>query len=663
MKGARIVFEWFDQERLDYATRDAGVEVEGGNARLHRRVVVADELGACNNCDNQPIDGRTWARKDFWLETADAGGARVAAWVRTAESGDGTREFVTAGAPENYAARLVVEVNGHVQTVGPNKALAPDEKEPWADYTHGYWGNAWRTVEVPPGWLKAGLNTVILRTADGSRWEGLIEASRLPNRSAQSLDNGQTWDYDHLGFNNCYDGEFLIRMELDRHPASGRIASEVIDLAAGTDALGVPVRLRGLAVEAEANVPPDTAVDWELRAGSTPAYNPDTWSAWAQAGKFQPRQADRFAQWRATLSTRKPLVTPSIQKVRLTADIDAEALTWGRINSDGNPPILLSSHPFGYQAPSARAAMLRERWHLDDIVAGAEDDYQAIQRLAHWTRTQWTDGWNREMKVLRYCPPWDAPLILELTRANLSMGMCTHYSTVFVQICAAIGIPARHLILKAHCSSEAWSDHWGKWIWVDAGGDINDDTMSVITVERDGVPLSALEARTAWVQQKVSDLRLVGRNAEKAHKIEKLASLDHFFIPLRNDHLTSQSPGEPEHGKVWYHYDGYLWWRDAQTRPLPWFSISSSRAADLYWTPNRTHIHLQRTLREGEVRVMLESSMPNFARLQVREGESDSHDSPPDFVWKLHRGRNVLAAKSVNAFGKEGAESQVTVNL
>jgi hypothetical protein len=510
------------------------------------------------------------------------------------------------------------------------------------------------------------MNEAVLYTQDGSRWEILIETSRHPNRSAKSVDGGQSWDYDHLGYNDCYDGEYLVRMEVDGYPAQGRITSPVFDLTTEMSGqeLGQPFKLQRMYVEAQTDTPDGTSVEFELRAGSNPVYEPTRWSSWCPADDFVLRQDDRFVQWRAVLRTIDPMATPVLREVCVKVEVETEQTDWGRWMDAHNPPIRRPSHPFGYQAPSRRTRMLRERWNLDEVVQGSASDFDQIVCLMNWTREQWKDGWNPDWKALHYCPPWDAPLILEVGRHNLGRGMCTHYATVFVHACAALGIPARHVIHKAHCTAEAWSDYWEKWVWLDPGGDQNDETMAGYYVEQDGVPLSVLEAHAAWRHGKDAKLRLVGRHAEHVFRLQdRLALLDRFCIVLRNDQMTSLKPGEPEHGAVPYHYDGYLWWRDEQTPTLPWFSFSSNRMADFYWTLNRTRIYLQRTSERGVLRVMLASSMPNLAGLQVRLDNGEWEKSEPEFEWRLQSGENLLAARSTSAFGVEGLESWVRVGL
>lgn len=686
----RIELGWCGSVDFAKPTRDPAVEVTtAGEVRLVKRVVIADEMGDTTGRDVQPVGGLIWAMKELQLESADVSAARLAVWA-------------SCSRPDGV---LVIELNGHRLERGPDPAPAagpaPGERE------HPYWRYAWQPIEVPCDWLRAGSNTLVMHTEDGSTWELLIETSRWPNRSAVSWDGGQTWDWEHLGYNQRYDGEFLVRLELERYPDSGQMTSEVFDLAvaASDDALGQPVTVRRMWLDTQGDTPPGTQLSGEFRAGPSPTYDPATWSAWQRAEGLQEagcsfRPGDRFAQWRITLSTSHPQVSPVLRSVRVMAKVecDGDAMPeWGILRAADNPVLVYPSEPFGYLLPSRRTRMLRERWHLDQVVADATDDWERIVRLAYWTRDQWTDGWNRHWKQLHICPPWDAPTILELTRHNLSLGMCTHYSTVFVHVCAALGIPARHVIHHSHCTAEAWSDRWGKWVWLDFSGDMNDNTRGVFWMLRDGVPQSALEVRSAWQEDRLGGLSLAGRHADKVFQVDKRAALlDQFCIVQRNDQMNSLHPGELEHGAVSYQYDGYLWWRDAPGTPgkaqgVPaQFSQTSSRIGDFYWTENRTRIYLQRTRKAGVVQVLLESCMAAMAgyylrrlglelaagsygsleigqagggRLQVRIDEGDWQDCGAELEWRLLKGGNHLAARSVNTFGVVGPMSTVTLEL
>ena len=124
--------EWKGQDAFAEATRDTGVVVKDGLVQLVRRVVLADEMGNCNGRDVERVDGQTWARKEFWLESAEVAGARVSPWVRCSDE----------------AATLVVAVNGRPLTVQPlTEAL---RRTPDGRPGEGYWQDGWRVVQVPP---------------------------------------------------------------------------------------------------------------------------------------------------------------------------------------------------------------------------------------------------------------------------------------------------------------------------------------------------------------------------------------------------------------------------------------------------------------------------------------------------------------------------------
>ena len=39
-----------------------------------------------------------------------------------------------------------------------------------------------------------------------------------------------------------------------------------------------------------------------------------------------------------------------------------------------------------------------------------------------------------------------------------------------IHVCASLGLVARTLIIRCHCVAEVWSEEYGKWILIDAGG-------------------------------------------------------------------------------------------------------------------------------------------------------------------------------------------------
>jgi len=159
----RIELGWCGSVDFAKPTRDPAVEVTtAGEVRLVKRVVIADEMGDTTGRDVQPVGGLIWAMKELQLESADVSAARLAVWA-------------SCSRPDGV---LVIELNGHRLERGPDPAPAagpaPGERE------HPYWRYAWQPIEVPCDWLRAGSNTLVMHTEDGSTWELLIETSRWP---------------------------------------------------------------------------------------------------------------------------------------------------------------------------------------------------------------------------------------------------------------------------------------------------------------------------------------------------------------------------------------------------------------------------------------------------------------------------------------------------
>ena len=625
---------WEGPEALDRCTR-RNVVRGGGGLQLRRGEMAADEAARCNNRDLERIAGGRWIRKRLVLGPVSAPGAKLIGYLSCDRAG----------------GELEALVNGHT-----TRFVWQEKRE--------YWVDRWHAVEIDPAWLREGENEIVLRAVGDAEWTVLVEESVQPDRSEVSDDGGRTWRSDELGVNDRVDGEYVVRLWLDQHMTAGEVCSEAVDLLGAEEgAIAAAGAALGVRVELQGQEPEGTGRRLEWRAGPTPAYEPEGWSAWAPLeGEAAVPEGARFFQWRALLSTRDPAATPTLTGARLSARVQPGAEAAARVVEADNRPLAYSSHRFSYMSTDEpRAKVLRERWKLDQVVGPAKTEFEAFTRLRQWVREQWEDGWN--MGGLDYCPPWDALVILELAGQQLALGMCTHYASVFTQCCAALGFTARTQIMRSHCITEVWSNDYGKWVTMDPGGDSNDDTKFTYHFERHGVPLTALEAHTAWVNDDLDDIRVSPPPPEATGERFKVESRIHlwtrFMINRRNDEPATLGPGEPEHGAGSYHYDGYLFWEDDKTPALPWFSRHTDREADLYWDVDRTRIHLQAGGGD-DLRVDLEAVCPNFERFEVRVDGGGWESRPAAFAWPLHAGENRLEARAVNAMGRAGAVSSVT---
>jgi hypothetical protein len=665
---------WDTAEDFDQCYRNRYLDSlsEPGSLKLVARTLVADEMGAGYN-DFQEIQGKTLAKKILWLDNAGASDAVLIV--------DGTVNTCD------------ILVNGTVLGAQPMKKT--------------YWDANFESYPLPPRLLKAGTNEIVFR-AHGNAGRGSIrvERSEQPNRSAVSHDGGDNWDFDDFGEGGYINGELGVRLSLGRCAPQAWIMSPVIDLAASSLQDGIPTGTNGRidAVTVDALTPPGAAVQVTVRTGSTPDGDAATWSPWHP---WQPRgaalQFDRFAQWRLELKSSPAGATPVVRRVAMQySSVPAtgtESFKSVKLVEDANQQIVRSSYDFAYANYNGNSRILRDRWKLASVISGGDSEMARFKALRQWVRNQWLNGWDKG--ALQYIPSWDARVILSLAPDNLSLGMCTHYATTFVQCAQALGIPARS-VFRGHALSEVWSNDYKKWIVMDAGLDSNDKRRATYNFERNGIPLGELEAQLAWHDPKQwSEIRVVATNmsegspqvepafapAPLGRDFESVAGQPpEMFLPLRNNFVDHREPEEPEHGEGYFKFLGHLYWKSQYTPDIRWTDFFTTREADINWTLNQAQIHLWRQPNDdGTMQAMLDTVTPNFTGYEVRvdgrewvtwspaKGTSNpalamvkgfpAHPTGAcvSWQWKLHPGRNTIEAHPFNAAGLRGITSRLVV--
>ncbi|SVE44440.1 uncharacterized protein METZ01_LOCUS497294, partial [marine metagenome] len=123
---------------------------------------------------------------------------------------------------------------------------------------------------------------------------------------------------------------------------------------------------------------------------------------------------------------------------------------------------------------------LRRECELDAVVAGAQTEFDVIQRLHRW-------AYHIPLDDCRHFP-WDVLSWLKIERGpdcQILMNhyeqrrrdrMCLYPNVVLVAALQSVGITARHLNfhsegMTGHEITEVWSNDYGKWIHLDATRD------------------------------------------------------------------------------------------------------------------------------------------------------------------------------------------------
>ncbi|MFQ6042937.1 MAG: transglutaminase-like domain-containing protein, partial [Candidatus Poribacteria bacterium] len=495
--------------------------------------------------------------------------------------------------------------------------------------------------------------------------------------SQKSIDGGKTWATEPLGHNDFCRGEYVMRLNLKRHAPSGWIESPSIDLFAShspfvkggrgdfSDSPIAPrAKVESIELVVDDDCPEGADIEVLWRSGTTPSYRPDTWSCWQKMKKINPDEVHRFFQWRAVLTTKSPKSTPILRDVRIKAEFEVvrEVQPTISVSEFHNEQIVRPSYTFAHQlSDEPRLKILRGRWRLDHVIQGGKTEFDKILRLKRWVRQQWENGWDRG--TLQFVPPWDAMVVLELAGQKLSLGMCTHYSSTFVQCCLALGITARVTIISCHCVAEVWSNDYKKWVMMDPGCDSDDGRKGTRYFERNGIPMSALELHQTYANKDYEGVVEINDPGKFGGTLESNINLyRQFCATRRNNYLTSLLPEEPEHGAVSYTYDGHLW-HHSTTEPLPQFSRASRREGDFHWTLNQTVIYLQQGEETNTLNVLLDTVTPNFQTYLAQFDDGDWTEQSEAFVWNLHKGQNTLRAKTRNVFGILGIESFVRIEI
>lgn len=667
-----LTLKWDSATEFDTCYRDRYLDSLStpGAVKLVNRVLVVDEMGAGYN-NFQPIKGKTQARKILMVDNPGV----TDAWLMV----DGS------------AKACDIVVNGTVLQSTP--------------VAKTYWEANFERYAVPPQLLKAGANDIVFRARGTGSGSIRLERSMGPNRSAVSRDGGASWDFDRLGEGGYMNGELGVRLNLGRFAPTATITSPVFDLAGAARDGSINAGIKGRidALDVDASIPAGTTIQAFYRTGATPDGYEENWDAWQPwPPRSTPGTLGRFAQWRLQLNTTSPAKTPVVNAVTVRFSAEkptATNATQINVVEDANQKIVRSSYEYTYANYTGNSRILRDRWKLGEVVASGKTDFEKLSALRQWTRNQWTNGWNKG--ELHYIPSWDARIILTLAPQNLSLGMCTHYATTFVQCAQALGLPARS-IFHGHALSEAWSNEHQKWMIMDAGYDPNDKRRATYHIERNGVPLSNLEVQKAvFVNRNTDGIRVVATNmsassakpepalAGTKEELEKflrdgeIEGRRQMFIELRNDFVDHREPEEPEHGEGYFKYLGHLYWKDGQTPNIHWTDFFTMREADLYWTLNQAQMHLWRAPGTNTVQVLLDTVTPGFSGYEVRTNDGEwqswtpkagstlanakAHPMKPtggsiEFDWNLQAGRNTIEVRPFNAAGLRGIISRMVLD-
>lgn len=310
---------------------------------------------------------------------------------------------------------------------------------------------------------------------------------------------------------------------------------------------------------------------------------------------------------------------------------------------------------------------LRERYHLDEVIAPGKDEFEKQVRLVTWV--------NHRFKKFGK-PSTDVRGALEILPA-IDKGnsfFCTQYGEVMVSAAASVGWVDRSLALRRpnnrgsgsteHTSTEIWSNQYRKWV-------VLDPTFAMY-FEKDGVPLSAYEFREEWFLHNARDVTFVLDNGTKRyHKsdmpvfrgrypgfgdlvLDPGATNVYAFIGyVPNTNLLDAGP---DYGKMFITKDSICDGTQWHERLNP-----ADPAHDPYFPIDQAALTL--TPQDSVIDVAVKTLTPNFKTFMSRIDSGGWKPAAGEFTWPIHPGANRLEVKSVNLFGVDGPVSTAEMEV
>jgi len=577
--------------------------------------------------------------------------------------------------PQARRATLLIARGGSLQWELNGKALKVGDPQKT--------GNYWQAYDIDPARLAQGENAFVAQ-GEGMVWiarddqyaAGDLARTHHPNRSQRSIDGGAWRDTD-LGDNNQLDGEYYIRLHLDRHVPQGMATTPVLDTAnlSEQDISPALVSLGAIAVKCDVELPAGQRFTARMRSGAHPlAESGQGWSDWAPL----PLNADhiaevdklpgRYIQLEFTMESGEADATPLWKSLQITSKAKTTPSRLRVVESSNRSPAK-TSIPFVYQSSeNPKLAQLRKAFDLDAVVAGAKTELELIEKLAAWA----SQRWPKVGHIGKIYPDWNALEILKPHADGTPVGgFCNQFNLVFLQACQSFGVVGRAIsigpgdrvdrIRGGHEVVEVWSNDFKKWIYVDG------NTAWYLVDQKTGTPLSLWELRReqlrAFASVPVRPIKVV-KLAETRHEWNGLTDWPPFMelrLVPRSDFLDRTAPLPLNQGMRGWFWTGYHVWSD-ETRPARRiYSRTVEKRENFEWTINTAHLHLEESANGAAMNVSIESDTPNFSHYLARQNDAATQKVDARFVWKLRPGNNQLTIQPVNKQGRAGVVTRVVV--
>jgi hypothetical protein len=340
----------------------------------------------------------------------------------------------------------------------------------------------------------------------------------------------------------------------------------------------------------------------------------------------------------------------------------------------GNPDFIPNTIFVGYEdISSPKFKALKIKYQIDTIFHGETDEFKRILLLRHWIR--------HIISIDNYGPyPGNGSAESILDEAIKGHGFhCGHYATVMNAVLNAYGYVTRSILADVgfpvdflageghHALNEVWSNHFHKWFISDAKYDYH--------LEKNSIPLSALEVRDEYLRNQGKDIVLV-QGPDRIRK-DVFSELKNRTTPLFARIFTWISWGK--YNKIYTDWpavnaDYRFVYEDEYFKTHTWlfngrphwayntpYMIREPNRQAIEWTPNTIHSIVG--IKDNLASIKLESNTPNFKTYQIKTGDNPRWKDMPDSISvPLLSDTNRFIFRTVNKENVTGPEHKINIS-
>jgi hypothetical protein len=308
-----------------------------------------------------------------------------------------------------------------------------------------------------------------------------------------------------------------------------------------------------------------------------------------------------------------------------------------------------------------RFEAFKRKYQLDSIVGKETDDWRRIILLRHWVKSKMKIGLTN-----LYHGPMDAETILD-SAAKGSVFHCGHFTMVqnavlnafgYVTRCLGSGPGLPGLPDQHHAMKEVWIRQFQKWVMSDAKYDHH--------FEQNGIPLSALEIRNAYLKNKAKDIlmvcgperKILSRDTTVAETAQEFAQT---FTWLEWDVHTNRFSAYPNYQEKllmyrdsFFNQGTWLWNGKPHWAYNTAFLEYSSHPEAIYWSPNTISASIR--IQGDKAHILLSSETPNLKTYQyTKDTAGDWKSCDPDLDVRLKEPDTDLYFRAENLAGVTGS--------